>query len=390
MTPDDYAELLPHASPRQVEMVRALKKEGSFSKASVALGITKTNFTKGMQRLRKAAARKDPASHIETAPDGYHLRGVSTMTDADGNVKLQWRKTAVDGIDPDAFAEKVAESLENLHIRPRQATKAPAYCAADTLNVLPIGDPHFGMLAWRPECGDSWDLHIASEVHAAAFERLLTKAPKAAECLLVWMGDNAHADNSSNETPTSKHTLDVDSRWTHMLDVLSAAMVNSVELALRRHETVRLRIVLGNHDPHVSAGLALAVQMYYRNEPRVTVERQPTPLYVETWGRVMLVFGHGHAPRPDKIPGILAADYREEMGRTEQTYCYTGHVHNKMLGEVGGIVFEVVQTLAAKDGYATHGGWRSARGLLIDTYRRDCLVATDRGMVAAQDAKALP
>jgi hypothetical protein len=199
------------------------------------------------------------------------------------------------------------------------------------------------------------------------------------------MGDSAHADDASGMTPASKHILDVDSRWEKMIGILFSAMVNSVSCALLRSTEVVCRVIKGNHDPHISAALALALEAYYRLEPRVTIERAPTPLYVTTWGRVLLAFAHGHAPAPERVPDVLAADYRTEIGATAQGYLFTGHRHNKMLSERGGLVMEAVQTLAAKDAYATHAGYRSARGLSCITFDKRYLAPVQRIEIAAQD-----
>ena len=385
MTRDELTTLLPFATPRQAEVLTALAAHPNSEAAAKALGVSASMVRKMACHVRKKAAAKDPALHTHAAPEGYHLRGASTLVRGDGKTVLQWVKTAKTWEDPAAWAQALEAAIEACEITPRAPAPTPVIDAADLCNVLPIGDPHFGMLAWAQEAGADWDLKIAAAIHRKAIERLLTKAPAAAQALIVWMGDQAHANDQSNATPTSKHRLDTDSRWERMLDVLFAAMINSVNVALLRHARVIVRVIKGNHDPEVAASLALALAAYYRNEPRVHVERAPTPVFVTTWGRVLLAFAHGHAPDPARVQDILAADYRKEMGETEQGYLYTGHKHSKILSERGGLVMEAVQTLAAKDAYATHAGYRSGRGLFVDTYHKRYLVATDRASVAAQD-----
>ncbi len=382
----DYAPLLPTATAGQRRVLEALIKYGTYVQAAAALGLNQSTVQRHVHHAKARHARQDPAPHSAGAPEGYHLSGVSTFTkDAQGNP--QWVKTRANLPDPAEYAARVEDALSTLRgVKPRPAPKV-SKDLSNLLTVIPIGDPHFGMLAWPAETGDAWDLKIAAQVHRDAIARLLERAPRAAEALIVWMGDNAHADDARGVTPASGHHLDVDSRWGRMLDILVAAMVNSVDQALETHARVRLRVVLGNHDPHVSAALALAVACHYRTEPRVTVDRTPVPLYVTTWGRVLLCFAHGHAPQPERIPDILAADYRKEMGATGQAYAWTGHLHSKILRERGGVIFEAVQTLAPKDAYATHAGFRSGRGILAVTYDKRCLTETTRVTVAAQEVE---
>lgn len=384
----EEAELLkPHATRTQALYIDAILQHGNMRKASRALGVRVSSVSRSLQYLRRRVARIEPGLHAKRAPEGYPLRGVSTLLDADGNVVQTWVKTGRAADDPEAFAEAVRHAIRSL---PSHATpiRAPERVAAGRLSVLPIGDPHFGMLSWPEETGQAWDLKIAAATHANAIARLFAKAPPAEEALVVWMGDNAHGDDSTNMTPRSGHILDIDSRWERMIGVLFTAMINSVDVALQRHERVTFRAVKGNHDPHVTPALALAVEAYYRNEPRVTVARQPTPLYVTTWGRNLLAFTHGHAPSPERVPDVLAADYRKEIGATEQGHLYTGHVHSKNLRERGGLGMESVRTLAARDSYATTAGFRAMRGIFLDTYDKRLLGATDRAMQAAVDVES--
>lgn len=384
MAVQDLEDLIPFATARQAELARAWLQHGSAGRAARALGMSCKTVESSIRRLRNRAARKDPSKHVARAPEGYHLRGVSTLVNTQtGQPVMQWQKTARDGFDPEKFAEACAGAIETI---PRaRITRSPRRVQDDLLHVLPIGDPHFGMLSWAPETGEDWDLAIAARTHARAISQLLSSAPCAQRTLVVWMGDSAHADDTSGLTPASKHVLDVDSRWEKMIGILFTAMVNSIGCALRRSREVVCRVVKGNHDPHVAAALALALEAHYRTEPRVLIERAPTPLYVTTWGRVLLAFAHGHAPTPDRVPDVLAADYRTEIGATEQGYLFTGHRHNKMLTERGGLVMEAVQTLAARDAYATHGGYRSARGLSCITFDRRKLAPIQRIEIAAQD-----
>lgn len=368
-------------TPRQKEIAEAVKEHGSEVAAARALGVTRQTVHAAMRRV----ARKDPTLHADGAPEGYDLRGVSTLRRADGSTALQWVKTHQERPDPEAYARAVAAAIEACTAPRPPLPIAVGHSPTDLLSVLPIGDAHFGMLSWPEETGQRWDLKVAAEVHRRAVEDLLAMAPAADRTLVVWMGDAAHADDATGLTPASKHSLDTDSRWERSIGVLFAAMVNATELALRSSREVIVRVVKGNHDPHVAAALALALEAYYRLEPRVTVDRAPTPLYVYVHGRVLLAFTHGHAPKPERVPGILMADYRRELGATEHGYLYTGHVHSKQLREVGGLQMESVQVLSARDAYATHAGFRSGRSIFVDTFHAEKLAPIERHTIAAQD-----
>jgi hypothetical protein len=78
----------------------------------------------------------------------------------------------------------------------------------------------------------------------------------------------------------------------------------------------------------------------------------------------------------DQLPITIASDYAEEWGRTKHRYCLTGHIHHdskvKKVGqEYTGMYVESFRTLAAKDSYATWGGWRSKRDTKCIVYHRE-------------------
>lgn len=83
---------------RQREVI-ALYEELGASGAAKELGINDTNVRKTVRRVKGIAAKRghSPENDMtKVAPDGFAIRGTSTLYDADGNAKLQWVKTKVD------------------------------------------------------------------------------------------------------------------------------------------------------------------------------------------------------------------------------------------------------------------------------------------------------
>src|SRR5690606_11896353 len=81
-----------------------------------------------------------------------------------------------------------------------------------------------------------------------------------------------------------------------------------------------------------------------------------------------LFFHHGHKRALKEIDTVFAAKFREVFGRTKYAYAHMGHKHHVEAKETNLMLLEQHQTLAAKDAYASRGGWMSDRSAQVITY----------------------
>jgi hypothetical protein len=162
-------------------------------------------------------------------------------------------------------------------------------------------------------------------------------------------------------TSRSGHSLDTDGRFAKMVRVGIKIMRQMIDSALSHHQSVRVINATGNHDDTSSIFLSVALANMYENEPRVTVDDSPTPFHYVEWGQCMFGVHHGHSCKSDRLPGVMAADQPEMWGRTKHRYWYTGHIHHDTKKEHAGVTCESFRTIAAKDAYATWGGYRSGQ-----------------------------
>lgn len=306
-------------------------------------------------------------------PDGYRIKGVSQYVDNEGNVIRQWVKSE---------QEKSNYLLESLQSLIKELPCYPLFKSTskvnyqDTMTVYPLGDPHIGMLAWADECGDNWDLKIAETTFRKMFDIVVTKAPPSKVALLEILGDTMHYDNIEGMTSRSRNILDTDGRYPEMVRVCVHIILNMVNSLLNYHEKVVVDIVRGNHDDVGSIWLTELLQRVYSQNPRVEIVDQQGPIHVFEFGKVLICSHHGHTIKMDALPITIASDYAENWGRTKHRYCLTGHIHHdsqlKKTGqEYSGMWVESFRTLAAKDAYATWGGWRSKRDTKAIVYHRE-------------------
>lgn len=303
----------------------------------------------------------------ESAAIGTIMGKVTVQRNAAGEVLQTWaRYSPDDALRAEAMRAAIDAMAADLpRVKPR---KAKGEWRDDLLTVYPIGDPHIGMYSWREETGDDWDLVIAERTHCAAMDALVQAAPASEQAVVVNLGDLFHYDSMVAVTPRSGHFLDADGRYAKMVAVGVKIMRRCIESALEKHKRVHVINAPGNHDETGALWLSIALANVYEREPRVTIDRSPSVFAYYRWGNVLLGVHHGHACKPDKLPGVMAADRAQDWGETVHRHWLTGHVHHDSRKEYAGVTVESFGTLAARDAYATNGGWRSGRSMQAIVY----------------------
>jgi len=362
---------------------------GALRQACEEAGSSRGSANGFLAAAERGAGRKvdwekwrRPVDPVRPAPEGYRVKGTSTLVDAGGNTLVQWIKT-------DAAAEAKRQMFEDaaaaMAARIPRATpvKAPATSMAALCNLYTITDYHMGMLAWHREGGADWDIKIAQKTLIGAFSHMIAASPNAETAVVCQLGDFLHTDGLEPLTPASKNVLDVDGRFSQIVDATIRSLREIVDMALAKHKTVQVIMAEGNHDPASSIWLRLMFRSMYENEPRLTVNDSELPYYAYRHGNTMLAFHHGHIRKPDALPGHFAAQFPEMWGQTTKRYVHSGHRHFKYENEQNGMAIIQHPTLAARDAYAARGGWHAERRAMCITYH-DQHGETGRTMVTPE------
>lgn len=316
--------------------------------------------------------RVNPALHVPLAPTGYHLRGVSTLLDGEGNPVQQWVKTTQDPTQHrlDALLDAIRDLPDSF--REAHAPKpAPSHLDADLLCVYPVADVHLGMYAWREETGADYDIKIAERLHTEAIDRLVAAAPNAKQSVILGLGDFFHCDSNLARTGRSGNPLDTDTRWQLVLRVGVRMMRAMIDAALRKHEQVRVVIEIGNHDDYSAVMLSMALEAFYDRDDRVTVDTSPEPFHWHRFGKCLIGVTHGDQAKIEQLPGLMAAMRAADWGQTKHRYWYTGHIHNEKVREFPGCVVEAFRSLAPADAWAHRAGYRADRDMRVDVLHRE-------------------
>jgi len=331
---------------------------GNKSAAARKLGIARTTLIGRLEQLEriKGDAVKAPA-------DGFAVVGTSTLYDAEsGEAKLQWVKTARDRERQlEIITEACRKAITEVGSLPR--IKAPKQFKKDLLACVPMGDPHVGLYAWAKEAGEDWDADKCAEAHFAAIDRLVDTAPACGTAVLLNLGDFFHSDTMDNKTRRSGNVLDVDTRWARVLEIGVQMMVRCIRRMAEKHQKVIVRNNIGNHDEHSSIMLALTLEAFFKDNPRITIDTSPSPFWYYQDGKVLLGSTHGDRTKPADLPGIMAADRSQEWGAATFRHWYIGHVHHQSKHEFRGCTVESFRTLAASDAWHHGQGYRSGRDM---------------------------
>ncbi|KPF66131.1 hypothetical protein IP84_17110 [beta proteobacterium AAP99] len=362
--------LYEYATERQREYLEAINKHRSMREAAQALGIHVSVIVRALKSVeRKAAIYGYSPRHDLSKPvaPGFVAKGHSTLYDRTGSPVLQWVKTTRDPSQQEQIIREAIQSLMD-EVPREQPTQPPAHDPSGLCNVITLTDVHVGAHAWGKETGADWDLSIAEDVVLGAVSHLIRSTPEADHCVIAQLGDFLHWDGLDAVTPTSKHLLDADTRFSKVVQVAIRILRRAVAMALERHSRVTLLVAEGNHDIASSIWMRHMFTLLYENEPRVQVIDSELPYYAIQHGATMLGWHHGHLKKFDQLPLLFAAQFPQTWGQTVRRYVHTGHMHHKHEKEFSGVTVIQHPTIAARDAYAARGGWVSDREITAITY----------------------
>ena len=362
-------------TPRQEEAVEAFKRTGSVTETARELGTNRRDVQRMLDRAGltgdvREKYRVDPAIADSMAAAGTNMVPslawvkVQPTEDQPGySVMLR-----PDAQPPEAVAERIREALEGLV--PSEPVVAPESVMADLCAVYPLMDAHVGMLAWGRETGaQDYDLEHAAKDMRHAFAKVLAMTPAAQQAVLLIGGDYFHSDDTRAETPASRHRLDVDGRFWKIVDVGIGIIAETVARLLAKHAKLHVRVLRGNHDPHSSMTLNFALAERYRNEPRITVEKEPRDLFMMQWGKCAIFAHHGDKGKPQQM-ALYLSDVCPFWSQTRHRHYLTGHVHHDQAKDLGPLRYESLRAFCPPDAYAAGMGYGARRALQSITFHK--------------------
>ena len=343
----------------------------SITQGATSLGMNYNTFKSRLKTAKSMGMHTDPSVRAGMAamgmtqvpPGGW----IKSKPDPDTGLSYSYR-FQTDQADASSLTDDIRAAFEGME--PAALVAAPLYHDADLITVYPLADIHFGLMSWGRETGEAWDTNSASDRVRQWIGRAVDASPASSLAVIIDCGDLTHADDQKNQTPTSKHALDVDTRHFRTLEVTIAALSYAVEYTLRKHAKVVVRILPGNHNPTAYLAVMFALAERYRNEERVEVQKVPGEFWVYQFGNCMLAAHHGHGAKPERMVFFLADEYATIWGQTKHRFLWTGHLHHLKSADIGGVQWEQLRAVSARDAYAVSHAYTARAQLQAITFHR--------------------
>lgn len=362
-------------SARQDEAVEVFKRLKSVEDTAREMGINRRTAQRLLDKAGWDGKRRQMYALDPAIQDSMQAVGTGLVP------ALAWAKTkSEDGTSysvllkpPQAEAEDMLDRINSAFegLEPTAAIIAPEKVAEDLCTVYPLMDVHLGMYAWGRETLDvDYDVKLATADMRMAFAKVLALTPPSAEAVLIVGGDFFHADDNRAETPASKHKLDTDGRFDKVVDAGVAILVDVIDRLRERHGTVRVRVLRGNHDENSHRVLRVGLTAWYRQEPRVVVERDPVDLFMMQWGRCAVFAHHGDKAKPQQA-ALYVSDVCPFWSEARHRYFLTGHVHHDQARDVGPLRWESLRAFCPPDAYAASMGYGARRALQSMTFHKN-------------------
>ena len=345
----------------RADYMEAYERLGTYRAVAREFGVCDSTVREVIQRAQKAL---DPA--IQGAMDvvGTRLVPIETWIKTNATAETPGYSLRLRPADetPEEIADRIVARMNGINAAP--AVPAPAACADDLLNFLPLYDVHLGQ-------------RVGSFGTAEAVERLRTgvndvidRAPAAGTMVILNGGDFTEANDNSALTPQSKHPLAVDVDFDDISDIAVDITVEIIDRALSASDRVVYQGLKGNHDPAIAVALRQALRMRYRDEPRFEL-LDGLDLFTYSFGSNLLAGIHGDqkVSKAESLTLAIAARHAAAWGASRNRELWRGHRHNQLSVAVPGMTLYQVNPICPPGRYATANLFTGQSDLQLVTYK---------------------
>lgn len=268
--------------------------------------------------------------------------------------------------------EDVEEYFKTVNFQTKKAMKPFDYNSLGEVLEIDYVDAHNGLLSWRDETGNDYDLRIAEERFkeciADIFQRC--KGRKFEKTIFATLGDILHVDND-NQTTTNGTFQQTEGRTPKLFDITANMLVDTVDCALKTKTPFEYVYLPGNHDRVTGYMLAKAVSFAFRKNPNVTFDITPKPQKAKVVGVNLIGLLHGDMPKKN-IDGWLLKDYRKEFGDSRFVEIHSGHDHDYAVKRTSsGILHKTLPPICESSYWENQQGYRSDRGLMCFIWNKE-------------------
>lgn len=353
---------------------------GRLTSEKVATKISAENNIRAFEDIRKNTKGDDITPElimIEKGLDPKDWQVVSFTKNAwqqqtkDGDtIDLCQSKLIVKPIDQTGLTISDIDEWFSHHTKfnPMQYTPIQYNTEGEVLEIT-VSDLHCGLLAYAPEAGEHWDLHICTDKFLGGIEDIIRRSggKKFKKIYFCTLGDILHVDNVQGTT-TKGTVQQIDGRITKIINHAYDMMSTALEMLRSLNAPIEYVYLCGNHD--TALGYCLAKMLELTNAD-IEFDTLPNPQKAIHFGKCLVGLTHGDMPAKNKGQWLIN-DYRREFGESDFIEEHSGHFHTEMVKEyTSGIITRSCIAQCGNSYWEHQQGYRSQRGIQCFVWNED-------------------
>jgi hypothetical protein len=229
-------------------------------------------------------------------------------------------------------------------------------------------DMHLGLLSWKEETGENYDINIAIQTAKDHILDILGRVEPCEKILLPVGQDFFHIDSEKNQT-TAGTDQDVDGRWQKIFRKGCELKVWFISQLLQKSNNIEIHYVKSNHDMKMAYFLTLWLDAYYRNESRVNVDIAWNQRKYIKWGKCAICLLHD-LPK-NKIDKIMQAEEAKLWGSTIYRENHKAHDHHEEVKEYMGVTVRTISPITARSEWTASKGYYSQRRFMAFQWHKE-------------------
>lgn len=302
-------------------------------------------------------------SSVVTNPE-YYTKKKTVQIDRNGNITQVWLKQDLKEKDYVDHILKTIKDICNDKLKPIPIIQPPKISNKELLTFYPLPDLHFGLLIDENESVQniSYNLDKSKEWLEKSINYLVDHAPDSEAACITDLGDCLHSPDDGNRTPAHGNVLDVDQKHSKIVKIFFESMRLLIEKSLKKHKIVYFFSVSGNHNEYINIYLKEFISAWFKDNPRLIIEKSNRPQQYLRFGKNILGFAHGHQLKPEKCSEIMLYDNQDYLSQSKFRYFHFGHYHNDKSFRTPMVKVEIHRTMIPLDHYAGSYGFRGEYG----------------------------
>jgi hypothetical protein len=136
-----------------------------------------------------------------------------------------------------------------------------------------------------------------------------------------------------------------------------------IDHLLHYAEFVDVVYVSGNHDEYVGWHMVNWLDVFYRNEQRISFDRSPNYRKYVTYADTAMMFNHGDVIKPVKLASLFPMEFKHGWSKHNHFYIFTGDKHHELSQDFNGIKFYQIPAFSnAKSKWDEKNGYTCSKG----------------------------